>query len=173
MSKRKTTSKNLLEKIDANNVMVKKWTVLGVNANAIDCTLCCKPVPRNHSSMEQVNQHVCDKMHKFFSDAKFSSSQSRFLKSATSVKLAKPVHIQVTHRKGIWALKLAEQAWSFRSCDVIDRLFHCMFQNDTSEKFAMGLTRMSYVVHHDLGPTVLEEISKDINASVGCIALLL
>ena len=52
MSKRKTTSKNLLEKIDANNVMVKKWTVLGVNANAIDCTLCCKPVPRNHSSME-------------------------------------------------------------------------------------------------------------------------
>ena len=48
-----------------------------------------------------------------------------------------------------------------------------MFQNETSEKFAMGLTRMSYVARHDLGPTVLEEISKDINASVGCIALLL
>ena len=29
------------------------------------------------------------------------------------------------------------------------------------------------VVRHDLGPTVLEEISKDINASVGCIAVLL
>ena len=79
----------------------------------------------------------------------------------------------MTHRKGIWGFKLAEQDWSFRSCDVIDQLFHCMFQNETSEKFAMGLTRMSYVVCHDLGPTVLEEISKDINASVGCIALLL
>ena len=29
------------------------------------------------------------------------------------------------------------------------------------------------VVCHDLGPAVLEEISKDINASVGCITLLL
>ena len=35
MSKHKTTSTNLLEKIDANNVMVNKWTVLGVGANAI------------------------------------------------------------------------------------------------------------------------------------------
>ena len=110
MSKRKTTSKNLLDKIDANNVMVNKWTVLEVDVNEIDFTLCCEPVPINHSS------------------------QSQFFKSASSVKLAKPVHIQVTHRKGLWAFKLAEQDWSFRSCDGIDQLFHCMFQNDTSEK---------------------------------------
>ena len=32
---------------------------------------------------------------------------------------------------------------------------------------------MSYVVHLGLGPAVLDEISKDINASVGCITLLL
>ena len=110
MSKHKTTSKNLSDKIDANNAMVKKSTVLEVDANAIDFTLCCEPVPINHSS------------------------QSQFFKSASSVKLAKPVHIQVTHRKGLWAFKLAEQDWSFRSCDGIDQLFHCMFQNDTSEK---------------------------------------
>ena len=29
------------------------------------------------------------------------------------------------------------------------------------------------LLSHDLGPAVLEEISKDINASVGCISLLL
>ena len=110
MSKHKTTSKNLSDKIDANNAMVNKWTVLEVDANAIDFTLCCELVPINHSS------------------------QSQFFKSASSVKLAKPVHIQVTHRKGLWAFKLAEQDWSFRSCDGIDQLFHCMFQNDTSEK---------------------------------------
>ena len=110
MSKCKTTSKNLLDKKDANNVMVNKWTVLEVDVNEIDFTLCCEPLPINHSS------------------------QSQFFKSASSVKLAKPVHIQVTHRKGLWAFKLAEQDWSFRSCDGIDQLFHCMFQNDTSEK---------------------------------------
>ena len=48
-----------------------------------------------------------------------------------------------------------------------------MFQSETFEKFAIGHTKMSYVVRHGLGPVVLEEISKDINASVGCITLLL
>ena len=45
--------------------MVNKWAVLGVDANASDCTLCCKPVPINHS-LEQVNQHVWDKTHNFY-----------------------------------------------------------------------------------------------------------
>ena len=51
MLKHKTTSKNLFEKIDANSVMVNKWAVLGVDENAIYCTLCCKPVPINHGGM--------------------------------------------------------------------------------------------------------------------------
>ena len=58
MPKHKTTSKNLFEKIDPNNVMVNKWDVLGVDANKIYCRLCWKPVPINHGGMEQVNQHV-------------------------------------------------------------------------------------------------------------------
>ena len=48
-----------------------------------------------------------------------------------------------------------------------------MFQSETAEKFAIGCTKVSYVVRHGLGPAVLEEISNDINASVGCITLLL
>ena len=48
-----------------------------------------------------------------------------------------------------------------------------MFESETSEKFAIWHTKMSYVFSHGLGPAVLEEISKDINASVGCITLLL
>ena len=63
----------------------------------------------------------------------------------------------MTQAEELWAFKLAEQDWSFRSCDVIDQLFHCMFQNETSEKFAVGYTKISYVVRHGLGPTVLEE----------------
>ena len=89
--------------------MVNKWTLLGVYANAIYCTLCRKPLPINHGGMEQVNQHVRGETLKSFSDAKFSSSQSRFFKSASSVQLAKPVHIQVTQAEGLWAFKLAEQ----------------------------------------------------------------
>ena len=109
MLKHKTTSKNLFKKkIDANNVMLNEYCVLGVDANSIYCTLCCKPVPINHGGMEQVNQHVWGKTHKFFSDAKFSSSQSRFFKSASSVQLARPVHIQVMQAEGLWAFKLAE-----------------------------------------------------------------
>ena len=79
----------------------------------------------------------------------------------------------MTQAKGLWAFKLAEQDWSFRSCNGINRLFHRTFQSKTSEKFTIGHTKMSYVVCHGLGPTVLVEISKDINASVGCITLLL
>ena len=85
MPKHKTTSKNLFEKIDANNVMVNKWAVLGVDANTICFTLCCKPVPINHGGMEQVNQHVWGKTHKSISDPKFSSFQSQFFKSVSSV----------------------------------------------------------------------------------------
>ena len=48
-----------------------------------------------------------------------------------------------------------------------------MFESETSEKFAIWHTKMFYVFSHGLGPAVLEEISKDINASVGCITLLL
>ena len=153
--------------------MVNKSAVLGVDANAIYCTSCHKPVHINHGGMEQVNQPVRGKTHKSFSEAKFSSSQSRFFQSASGVQLAKPVHIQVTQAEGLWAFKLAEQDWSFRSCDGIYRLFHRMFQSETSEKFAIVRTKMSYVVRHGLGPAVLEEISKDINASVGCITLSL
>ena len=79
----------------------------------------------------------------------------------------------MTQAEGLWAFKLAEQDWSFRSCDGIDQLFHRMFESETSEKFTIGCTKMSYGVCHGLGPAVLEEISKDINTSVGCITLLL
>ena len=173
MLKHKTTSKNLFEKIDANNVMVNKWVVLGVNANAIDGTLCRKPVLINHGGMEQVNWHVQGKTHKSFSDTKFSTCQSRFFKIALSFQVAKPVHIQVTQVEELWTFKLAEQDWSFRSFDGIDQLFHCMFQSETYEKFTIGHTKMSCVVCHGLGPAVSKEISKDANASVGCITLLL
>ena len=88
--------------------MVNKWAVLGTDANEIYCTLCWKPVPINRGGMEQVNQQVRGKTHKSFSEAKFSSSQSRFFKSASSVQLAKPVYIQVTQAEGLWAFKLAE-----------------------------------------------------------------
>ena len=40
-----------------------------------------------------------------------------------------------------------------------------MFQSETSEKFPIGLTKMSYDVRHGLLHAVLEEISKEINAS--------
>ena len=100
-------------------------------------------------------------------------AQSWFFKSALSVQLAKAVHIQVTQAEGLWAFKLAEQDWNFRSCDGIDQVFHCMFESETSEKCAIWRTKMPYVVRHGLGPAVLEEISKDIIASAGCITLLL
>ena len=54
--------------------MVNKSAVLGVDANAIYCTSCHKPVHINHGGMEQVNQPVRGKTHKSFSEAKFSSS---------------------------------------------------------------------------------------------------
>ena len=123
----------------------------------------------NHS-LEQVNQHVWDKTQTFFSDAKFSSSQRRFFKSASSAKLAKQVHIQVTQAKRLWAFKLAEQDWCFRSCDGIDRLFHCMFQK-------WDISKIPYWAYKDvlccLSWSWSCSFRGDINASAGCISLLL
>ena len=48
-----------------------------------------------------------------------------------------------------------------------------MFECESSEKFAIGRTKMSYVVRHGLGPAVLEELTADINNSIGCFTLLL
>ena len=90
MSKHKTTSNNLFEKINANNVMVNKWAVIGVDGNVIDCTVCRKPVPINHGGMDQVNQHVFGKTHRSFSDESF---QVLSLDSLKVLQLAKPGRI--------------------------------------------------------------------------------
>ena len=85
MPKHKTTSKNSFENADANNVIVNKCTVLGVDANTIYCTLCHKPAPIIRCGMEQVNQYVRGKNHKSFSVTKVSSSQSllKYFKCST------------------------------------------------------------------------------------------
>ena len=172
MPKYTTTNKSIFQKKDDNNVLLSKWATPGKDEKSV-CTLCFRPVQIDHGGMGQINQYARVSTHKQLSDAKFSESQPRFFKGASNVQLGKPVKAKITQAEGLWAFKLAEQDWSFRSCDGIDQLFHRMFECEKSEKFAIGRTKMSYVVRHGLGPAVLEELSADINNSIGCFTLLL
>ena len=73
----------------------------------------------------------------------------------------------------LWAFKVAEQDWSFCSCDDVNSLFYRMFPYEVSEKFSVGRTKMSYIVRHGLSEVLRNELVDDIKASIGTFTLLL
>ena len=85
-----------------------------------------------------------------------------------------PLNEAVTESEIFLLFKLAEEDWSFSSCDRLDQLFAWMFPgSDVAEKFDVGHTKASYSVRHGLGPVVLNELVKDINTSGNMVTLML
>ena len=123
--------------------------------------------------MSQVNQHVIGKKHNILSDQGFSKTQLKFLNAASNVILGKPLDARVVEAEILYAFKLAEQDWYFRSCDGTGTLFENMHLGEVASKFGLGYSKMSYVCRHALGPAVLEEYVADISNSDGCYTLLL
>ena len=73
----------------------------------------------------------------------------------------------------LWAFKVAEQDWIFRSCDDFNSLLYRMFPCEVSEKFSVGHTKMPHIVRHGLSQVLLNEMVDDIKASIGTFTLLL
>ena len=173
MPEHKTKSRGLLDKIDSNKIEIGKYAKVHTDTS-LWCNLCQKSVAVDHSGLSQVNQHAKTKEHKLKSDARFSTSQPRFEKVGSTFEYSsKPLGTRVFEAECLWAFKVAEEDWSFTSCDSLKVLFQRMFPGEVSEKFSMAHTKMSYVVCHGLSEVLLVELVDDVNNSVGTITLLL
>ena len=173
MPEHKTKSLGLLDKVDANNIQIGKYAKVHTSTS-IWCHLCQKNVAIDHSGLNQVNQHAKTKEHKVKSNARFSPSQPRFEKVGSAIEYSsKPLETRVFEAECLWAFKVAEDDWSFASCDSLKVLFQRMFPGEVSEKFSAAHTKMSYIVCHGLSEVLLAELVDDVNNSIGTITLLL
>lgn len=171
MPSRETSVSKLFEQTDTNGVVVGKWAKPH-NQQNIWCTLCAKSVSISSGGMWMVNQHAKGTNHKQLSTARFSDNQPRF--SPSSSTLIKPLNERVLEAEILWAFKVAEEDWSFRSCDNLDKLFGRMFHSEESAKFGMAHTKASYAIRHGLGPEVVKELALDLEQSTAsCYTLML
>ena len=123
--------------------------------------------------MSQVNQHAKTKEHKIKSNARFSPSQPRFEKVRSAIEYSsKPLETRVFEAEYLWAFKVADEDWSFASCDSLEVLLQRMFPGEDGEKFSVAHTKMSYIVRHGLSEVLLAELVDDVNNSIGAITLL-
>ena len=101
--------------------------------------LCDKTVAVDHSGIGQVNQHARSGCHSLKSKTHFSSDQPKSEKIRKNIKFcSKPLQTRYMEAECLWAFKVAEQDWSFRSCDNINSLFYGMFLCEVSKKFSVG-----------------------------------
>ena len=137
--------------------------------------LCNKAVAVDHSGIGQVNQHAGSGSHSLESKTRFSSDQPKFEKIGNNIKFcSKPLQTRYIEAECLWVFKVAEQDWSFRSCDDINSLFYRIFPCESfREVFIVGHTKMSYIVRHSLSEVLLNELVDDIKASIGTFTLLL
>ena len=147
--------------------------VAGAGSKILWCKLCKKDV-HYEQGLYGVNQHVSSKTHQRLWEELKPNKQTTLQPVAGSWKLSKPLHVAVTEAEILWLFKVAEEDWSFSSCDQLDKLFSRMFQGSTTaEKFGVGHTKASYSVRHALGPIVRELLVKDINDSGNLFTLML
>ena len=134
----------------------------------------CASVAIDHGGLSQVNQHAKTKECKIKSNARFSPSQPRFEKVGSAIEYSsKPLESRVFEAECLWAFKVAEEGWSFASCDSLKVLFQQMSPGELSEKFSVAHMKMSYVVCSGLSEVLLAELVDDVNNSIGTITLLL
>ena len=90
-----------------------------------------------------------------------------------NIVVSKPLGTRVFEAECLWAFKVAEEDWSFSSCDNIKALFQRMFAGEVCEKFSIAHTKMSYIVRHGLSEVLLTELVDDVNNSIETMTLLL
>ena len=123
-------------------------------------------------SLEQVNQHVWDKTHNFYLMRSFQVLSLDSLKVLQVLNLPNK-SIFRWHMQNDYGLSnyLNMTGASEVVMELIDYFIACFKMRHL--KNSLLVIQGCLLLSHDLGPAVLEEISKDINASVGCISLLL
>ena len=103
--------------------------------------------------MNQINQHVIAGKHRkaWENVHPDPNKQKTFQAVRGEVALSKPLNQSVLEAEIVWLFKLAEEDWSFESCDHLDKLFVRMFPGSAvAEKFGTAHTKASYSIRHGL-----------------------
>lgn len=110
-----------------------------------------------------IKQHPKSEEHFVISKTRFSTRHSRFEKNTEGkVTLLKSQNQQFLKVTILWTIKLAEEDFSFRSCEDLNTLFKHMFSSNVTEKFALSRQKVSCVAKAALGPVILENIVEDV-----------
>ena len=166
-----------LEKQDASGKTLSLWCKKDPTSEfAGYCFVCLKSVSCSNSGAAQLINHADGQKHKNNIKQKLDITQKRFVvtpskstqgggdkeKPATSTFKLQTVTTkdQVRSAEILWALKVATDGFSFRSCDNLPALFQSMFPGPVSQEFSMSRTKMSYIFSDGLGPYFRKEIAE-------------
>ena len=158
-----------LEQIDAYEVAVHLWAKY-LDSHYCWCSLCNKKVKYDKSCGQALTRHANIDDHKKLSKLRFSNTAAHIggsdgtIKSKDRVISIHPsLNNKVSAAEATWLFKVAEEDYSFRSCDDTQLVFKKMFPDSAiSQKFTLSQKKASYVIKHALGPLVASDLCKDI-----------
>ena len=110
---------------------------------------------------------------RFSNTAAHIGGSDRTIKSKDTVNSIDPsLNNKVSAAEATWLFKVAEEDYSFRSCDDTPLVFtKKRFQSAISQKFTLSQEKASYVIKHALGPLVASDLCKHITKSPGCFTM--
>ena len=132
------------KKTDMVGTIIEKWIEKRIG-KVLFCNLCKKDVNYDKGGINQVNMccHWNTKKHgRLYNQIQIFRQHSKQL---TAIFNYPNCWIYVIKAEILWLFKVAEEDWSFASCDYLEKLFARMFKGcNVAEKFGVGNTKASY-----------------------------
>lgn len=160
-------NRSWLDKKDENGSSIKSWLKQGSCDSTFVCMLCnTKELDCSNKGWKAVEQHMQKEKHR----QKINSlkNNTRFclpsVTTSSSSSTSNTIQLvganrslcfddQITKAETLWAMKSAQQGFSYKSSDEIGDLFRTMFPDSKiAEKFSMQHSKLSYVISHGIGP---------------------
>lgn len=155
-----------LDQSDDKGYTIGQWCKADKYEYSAFCTLCYKSFSVKTSGISQVKQHANGSDHNKRAKDRFSKAQPHFASSpSTSGNIAlvpKSVNDQTLQAEIWWVLKVANNDFSFASCDDLDKLFKLMFPCPYTADFTLGSKKVSYLVTYGISAYFNEELIQDI-----------
>ena len=165
-----------LSEKDDNGIILSDWVTKDGNLGHVKCMLCSKEIKFSTTGLQSMMRHSQNAKHKELSKIKFSTKERHLVstpKAAQKSLIDPPLESKVCAAEAKYLFKLAENDFSFRSCDQTPELFQSMFSDSViAGKFSMSRTKASYCVSDGIGPTLFDNLCQKLKSSEGCFTLL-
>ncbi|KAG8192189.1 hypothetical protein JTE90_009953 [Oedothorax gibbosus] len=166
-----------LEVKDGNGNLISDWCTATKSEYEAYCLICKTSLSVSNSGIAQLQQHALRQKHataskqikgqKILGSSGFFCSRNEKTSKPRSLAVALTTDQLVTKAEAIWAMKVADANYSFKSCVNITSVFKLMFKNHPIVNgMQLSERKLSYVLSHGLGPYFLEELMCDIKASI-------